>query len=439
MIQASRIHQLNDRPIVQNGRFVLYWMQASQRTRFNHALEYVIQRGNELKLPIVVCFGLMDDYPEANERHYAFMLQGLDDVREELRKRKVKFVIKHGSPAEVAIYYATNAAMLVCDRGYLRHQRRWRDQVADEAKCRVVQVESDVVVPVEVASDKREYAARTIRPRIHRHLKAFLIPLDEIKVKHSSLDLNLAGDAISLEDIKIDRSVGAVSHFKGGQVEAQRRLGEFVRARLRRYDEHRNEPSADATSHMSMYLHFGQISPLEIALAAESEEKYIEELVVRRELAMNFVFYTHNYDRFDCLPDWAKKTLAKHARDAREFVYSLKQLEEADTHDRWWNAAMREMLKTGYMHNYMRMYWGKKILEWSKSPRQAYEHLLHLNNKYFLDGRDPASYSNVGWIFGLHDRPWTQRKIFGTIRYMNAAGLERKFDMEAYAKRVESL
>lgn len=432
MIQPSRIQPLNEKPIASDRAFVLYWMQQSQRTRFNHALEYAIEQANGLNLTIIVCFGLMDDYPEANERHYAFMLQGLEDVAADLKRRGIGFVIRRGSPPEVAIQLGKQAALIVCDRGYLRHQRRWRDQVADEAKCRVVQVESDVVVPVEVASDKAEFAARTIRPKIHRHWKQYLKPLRPVKPKHSSLHLSIASDEISLDQLKIDRSVKAVTEFRGGQSEARRLLDHFVKSKVRRYDEDRNEPSKRGTSRLSPYLHFGQISPIEIALATKGNEKFLEELIVRRELAMNFVYYTPKYDSFDCLPNWAQLTLKKHKEDARAYVYSLGQLENAQTHDRYWNAAQTEMLRTGYMHNYMRMYWGKKILEWSKSPRAAYETTLHLNNKYFLDGRDPVSYANVGWIFGLHDRPWTQRPIFGTIRYMNAAGLERKFDMEAY-------
>lgn len=436
MIQPSRIQALNDTSIVQNGRFVLYWMQASQRTRFNHALEYAIDQANRLGLSPVVCFGLMDDYPEANERHYAFMLQGLEDVAANLKRRGIHFVIRLGSPATVALHYAAEAALVVCDRGYLRHQKRWWDEVADGSKCSVVQVESDVVVPVEVVSDKAEWAARTIRPRIHRHLKEYLVPLEPVRVKKRSIGIDLEGDEVSLARLKVDRSVKAVTRFRGGEDEAGKLLQAFVSSRLAEYETARNEPSAAATSFMSPYMHFGQISPIEIALAAGKSESYVEELIVRRELAMNFVHYTPNYDSYDCLPAWAKRTLAKHQSDRRETLYSLAQLESADTHDRWWNAAQTEMVTTGFMHNYMRMYWGKKILEWSKTPEKAYETTLYLNNKYFLDGRDPVSYGNVAWIFGLHDRPWTERPIFGQIRYMNSAGLERKFDMEAYERCV---
>lgn len=432
MIQDSRIQQLNDAPIGQNGRFVLYWMQASQRTRLNHALEYCIEKANELNLPPLVCFGLMDDYPEANERHYAFMLQGLEDVAKDLRRRGIGLVIRRGQPPEEALKLAKQAAMVVCDRGYLRHQKRWRDAVADRSAVVVVQVESDVVVPVEVASDKAEWAARTLRPKIHRHLPDYLKPLKPLPVKHRAARLELRSDQISLDALTLDRSVPPVERFRGGQMQARKLLQSFVRSRLNRYAADRNEPSAEVTSFMSPYLHFGHISPIEIALAASDSPEFIEELIVRRELSMNFVHFTPNYDSYDALPAWAKRTLNKHKSDKRPSVLTRAELESAKTHDRWWNAAQTEMVRTGFMHNYMRMYWGKKILEWSRTPREAYETTIYLNNRYFLDGRDPVSFANVLWIYGLHDRPWTERPIFGQIRYMNAAGLERKFDMESY-------
>ncbi len=477
MIQSTRVHLLKDAPSAA-GDFVLYWMQASQRTRFNHALEYAIEQANELNLPVVVCFGLMDDYPEANERHYAFMLQGLADVARNLSKRGIRFVIQHGSPADVAIGCAKNAAMLVCDRGYLRHQKRWRDHVADKSPCRVVQVESDVVCPVEEVSDKAEFAARTIRPKIHRIWDQYLVPLVALKVKQRAMgdgleseishlkseisnisnnkrrgkdrkrgadlisNIDLADVPAALAQLKLDRSVAPSNRFMGGEEAAGKLLAQFIRRRLSGYAEKRNEPAEDATSHLSAYLHFGQISPLQIALAAMKAESapaadrdsLLEELIVRRELAFNYVQFKHDYDSYDALPAWAKQTLAKHEGDPRATVYTLAELEAAQTHDPYWNAAQREMTGTGYMHNYMRMYWGKKILEWKRTPREAFDQTLYLNNKYFLCGRDPNAYANVGWIYGLHDRPWGERKIFGTVRYMNSAGLDRKFDMDRYVK-----
>lgn len=428
-------------------------MQASQRTRMNHALEYAITQANELSQPLLVAFGLMDDYPEANERHYAFMLQGLRDVSENLARRGIKFIGKHGAPADVALHYAKHASLLVCDRGYLRHQKQWRDQVANAAKIRVVQVESDVVVPVEVASNKQEFAARTIRPKIHKQLAEFVKPLEPVRVKHKSLDLDIEGNIDvtnvekTLKKLKIDRTVPQSERLLGGEDEADRRLNHFAKKLLGNYDEARNEPSAAATSTMSPYLHFGQISPLEIVLKVrdakdapkKDRDAYLEELIIRRELGMNFANFQPKYDSFDALPNWAQRTLQLHAKDDRPTTYTRDQLESAQTHDPYWNAAQTEMTQTGFMHNYMRMYWGKKVLEWTATPEKAFETLLYLNNRYFIDGRDPVSFANVGWIFGLHDRPWGEREIFGQIRYMNSAGLERKFNMAAYIRFVESL
>ncbi|HZZ43452.1 MAG TPA: deoxyribodipyrimidine photo-lyase [Tepidisphaeraceae bacterium] len=454
MIQPSRLQNLNDTPLPTPGHHVLYWMQASQRTRFNHALEHAIATANSQKKPLVVCFGLTDNYPEANARHYAFMLQGLRDVAASLAKRRIKFVLKHGSPPDVALHYAKHASHLICDRGYTRHQKRWRDQVADQARCPVTEVESDVVVPIEAASDKQEYAARTIRPKITRLLSEYLHALPEKKIAIPSLDLNIKGDLDPsdpdklLAKLKLDRSVPPVpAHFIGGQSAAAKRLSTFLSQKLSHYHTARNQPSANHTTTLSPYLHFGQISPLDIALQisnspapAADRESLLEELIIRRELACNFVHYSPHYDTYAGLPSWAQKTLREHSRDPRPNLYTLAQLESASTHDPYWNSAQREMLLTGYMHNYMRMYWGKKILEWSPTPESAYAAVLHLNNKYFLDGRGPNAFTNVAWLFGLHDRPWgPPRPIFGLIRYMNSAGLTRKFDMDAYVAIVNAL
>lgn len=455
MIHDTRVHVLNDADADPRGRYVFYWMQQSQRARCNHALEYAVREASARKLPVLVGFGLMDDYPEANARHYAFMLQGLHDVAVDLRRRGIGFVVRRGHPQDVAVRLAKDAAVVVCDRGYLRHQRQWRDHVADHAGRQVAEVESDAVVPVEVASDKQEYAARTIRPRIHRHWNDYLVPLEETKPRRDAAGLRVPGGSAgaidvtdpdtALRKLKLDRSVPPSPHFVGGSVEAHKRLRRFVQHRLAGYKDGRNEPAGEQTSTLSAYLHFGQISALEMALAAmdakgipkADRDAFLEELIVRRELAINFVWHCHNYDRYECIPAWAQKTLRAHRRDKRPVIYTRAELERAETHDEFWNAAQREMNATGYMHNYMRMYWGKKILEWTADPKQAYETTLHLNNKLFLCGRDPNAYANVAWIYGLHDRPWgPARKIFGTVRYMNAAGLERKFDMPAYVRRI---
>jgi deoxyribodipyrimidine photo-lyase len=451
-IQQQRIQPLNDRKI-EKGQYVLYWMQQSQRAEYNHALEYAIEMANHLRIPLLVVFGLMTDYPEANRRHYTFMLEGLLETQEILKKRGIKMVVRKGHPADVASETGKKAAAIICDRGYLRHHRNWRHKVAAESNCRVVQVESDVVVPVGVVSEKAEYAARTIRPKIHRHLNEFLTEVPSMVIDRPSVDMKLQEIDISrpqklLDSVGIDTSVVPVSRlFFGGTSQAKRRLNTFIRNRLARYDQNSNQPQTDDISHMSPYLHFGQISPLYLALTVkkaddslkESKERYLEELIVRRELAINFTLHARQYDSYDCVPEWAKRTLSDHRNDKRYYSYNRKQLENAKTHDAYWNAAMNEMKYTGFMHNYMRMYWGKKILEWSTSPQKAFATTLAINNKYFIDGRDPNSYTGVAWIYGVHDRAWGERPIFGKIRYMAASGLERKCDIKAYVEKVEGL
>ena len=450
-IQSTRLQRLNSqRPA--KGKYVLYWIQQSQRAEYNHALEYAVQQANELQLPLLVGFGLMDGYPEANWRHYRFMLEGLRETEQALGRRGIRLVVQQGNPDEVALRLGKEAALIVCDRGYLRHQKQWRQRVADRAKCEMVQVEADAVVPVEVASEKAEIAARTLRPKIRRHLGEYLTELRPTSPDHGSMGLKIKGMDLTnldraLSKLRLDRSIMPVSLFQGGTSEARKLFKRFIREKLEGYDLHRNQPETDYLSHMGMYLHFGQISPLYLAQQImnggdkpeEDRDCFLEELLVRRELSQNFVHYTQDYDRFTCLPPWARATLGAHKKDERPYRYSRAQLEAAGTHDPYWNAAMREMKYTGYMHNYMRMYWGKKILEWSPTPEYAYEVTLALNNKYFIDGRDPASFASVAWVFGLHDRPWPERVIFGKIRFMSASGLERKADPAAYIKKVDGL
>ena len=428
-------------------------MQQSQRAAFNHALEYSIAEANRLRLPLLVGFGLTDSYPEANLRHFRFMLEGLRDTEARLAQRGVSLVVRIGEPSRVALDLARTAALVVCDRGYLRHQKIWRQEVAREADCAVVAVESDVVVPVEVASRKAEYAARTIRPKIQRHLGDYLVPLAEVRLEHSDLKGLPEGEDLTdldgiLGRLALDRSVARVSDFfPGGTSAAERRFDRFLSDTLPRYAAHRNQPQTDEVSGMSPYLHFGQISPVYLALEAhrrhavapDDVDVFLEELIVRRELAVNSAEHRLDYDDYSCLPDWAVQTLHEHRNDSRSPLYGLRELESAATHDPYWNAAMNEMRISGFMHNYMRMYWGKKILEWSASPEEAFATTLYLNNRYFLDGRDASSYANVAWVFGLHDRPWKERPIFGKVRYMNARGLERKCDIRAYVRKVDRL
>ncbi len=326
----------------------------------------------------------------------------------------------------------------------MKIQRRWRKKVAENIKCPLLQVESDIVIPIEESSIKEEYAAYTLRPKINKKLSSFLIPVEELKINNESLKYNIESLDISNVDkvcfnLDIDKSVKPTSFFEGGFDQAKKKLDYFIKNKLDRYTEDKNDPNLNCVSDMSPYLHFGQISPIFIALEilkskSKSVDSYLEELIVRRELSMNYVFYNNNYDSFNGLPDWAKQTLINHSKDEKDYIYTLEKLENCETHDPYWNTCQKQMMKNGKMHGYMRMYWGKKIIEWTKNPMHAFDNALYLNNKYELDGRDPNAFTGIAWCFGKHDRPWIERPIFGKIRYMNDKGLKRKFDMDKYVK-----
>jgi deoxyribodipyrimidine photo-lyase len=445
-IDPERVRPLNV-STVRAGDFVLYWMQSSHRTEDNPALNYAVERADEAHLPLIVYFGLWESFPEANLRHFRFMLEGLAEVARSLGSLGIRFVLRIEPPETGVVSLAKNAAMVIVDRGYLREQQSWYGTVAERCRCLLVQVEGNVVVPVETASQKEEYSAATFRPKITRQLDRFLHPGETVAPELSSLSFDLPTLAAETPDgllsrLTIDRTVPPSGVFTGGTGEANLRFEQFLRNRLEGFADNRNDPGGDGGSDMSPYLHFGQISPVILVLLARERgesgtQVFLEELIVRRELAVNFVRYNGQYDSFASLPDWAQKTLILHQADQREFGYSPAELERAATHDPYWNTAQQEMVKTGKMQGYMRMYWGKKILEWSKTPQEAYLTALYLNNKYEIDGRDPNGYAGVAWCFGKHDRPWGERPIFGLVRYMNAQGLTRKFAMDRYLEKVQ--
>lgn len=481
MIHPERIQRLNDRTPNQKGRYALYWMQHSQRTIDNHALEYAAEQAAAVKRPLVVWFGLTPNYPDANARHFFFLFQGLRDVAADLSKRGIPFRVEIADPGEGILKAGAEAVLVVTDRGYLNHQREWRRAAAEALNCPLIQVESDVIVPVNTASDKEEYAAATIRKKIRNHLPAFLKPLRSNhrwkSVSDEGVAVPQAGkriDAASLTDEAIERiiaengidtSVPPVSWITGGQIEAGSFLKSFLGGTIATYDSLRNDPSKAIQSNLSPYFHFGHLSPLTavlkllaheakegrypISAAAPGEfrvealspgaQAFIEELVVRRELSANFCHFNTRYDTLEALPTWAQETLSSHQKDRRPYLYSLKELEEGRTRDPYWNAASREMVRRGKMHGYMRMYWGKKIIEWTPDAATAHSTMVYLNNRYFLDGRDMNGYTGIAWCFGKHDRPWKEREIFGKVRYMNARGLERKFDIKKYTAQMEKL
>ncbi len=433
------------------GDYVLYWMQASQREEFNLALEFAVQCANDQEKPLVVFFSLYPDFPEANTRHFSFMLQGLQQTARTIQGRQIRFACSTGDPREIVLSIAKRASCVVFDKGYTHLCRKWRRSILKAIDAMVFEIEDNVVIPVRDASHKEEYSAATLRRKIMNVLPAYLEETRTVKLETHSLDLDLQMEELSLDDLegalerlRADNKVPASSCFNGGTDNAKKLLADFIEYKLPAYHDLRNDPCKEYQSSLSPYLHFGQVSPIFVAQQVlkhpgPGADAFIEELIVRRELSMNFVYYNQSYDSLDALPEWARSTLRDHAQDPRPYTYSLEELESSKTHDPYWNAAQTEMVITGKMHNYMRMYWGKKVIEWSPSVETAFDNLIYLNNKYELDGRDPNSYAGVLWCFGKHDRPWKERQIFGKIRYMNSSGLERKFDMKCYIERVSKL
>jgi deoxyribodipyrimidine photo-lyase len=419
-------------------------MQRSQRGVDNPALNLAIALGNAVGQPVLAVFGLTADYPAAQRRHYRFLVEGLVDAENDLSLRNVPLIVRLGSPADVvpALVAELDASLLVGDENSVRIGQQWRNQVAGKLEVPFHVVDADVVVPTALFP-KEEFAARTLRPKIHRVWQDYLKPLPRPHAENSWSETRPAGEVLDPDQLMLKLKVGGVPEvpgYRGGAGEAGRRLSRFLRERLDHYAGDRNEPTPYATTELSAHLHFGHISPLTIALevlkrepTGENVDSLLEELIVRRELAINFVARNPDYDRLSGCPEWATKTLAKHAADPRPVLYSAAELEAGRTHDPLWNAAQMEMVVTGRMHNYMRMYWAKKILEWSVDADTAFRIALDLNDRYEMDGRDPSGYAGVAWaIGGKHDRPWPERPIFGTVRFMSYESTRRKFDSKAY-------
>jgi deoxyribodipyrimidine photo-lyase len=430
---------------------VLYWMHRDHRVRDNWALNFASLLSLQAEVPLLVVHCLDLAYPLARAEHFRFLIEGLDAVREVLKGLGIPFVQLLGDPPiQVENLTRTlDASAVVSDFDPLRHKRHWLARLCESAACPVHEVDARNVVPCFVASDKAEYMARTLRPKIHRLLPEFLDDFPEPPKQSCPSGANPDG----LTRDQLERAIPQLKtsppprFFKPGETAAQAALVRFATSGLHGYATRRNDPSSEGQSGLSPWLHFGMLSAQRVALTvaaskapAEDKEALLEELIVRRELADNFCLYHPDYDSTSCYPDWAKRTLEKHARDPRPYLYSKPELETGQTHDPAWNAAQLEMTATGKMHGYMRMYWGKKLLEWTSSADEAQEIAVDLNDRYELDGRDPNGYAGIAWsIGGVHDRPWAERPVFGQVRYMNFQGLRRKFDVEAYIAKVDML
>jgi len=439
-----------------DGKSVVYWMQRAQRGIDNHAVDLAVKVANLLELPLVVYFAAISNFPHANLRHYAFLNRGLPDIEADLAARNISFVMRRAPHASHERFLAdVEAAFLIGDENPMREPEMWRRGLASRIKIPFWTVDADVVVPSKLI-EKAQYGAYTLRPRLYRLLPDYLHPYENL---HADLGWRkprgFLADSLR-EDVTrgwkgFDRSVAPVEAWTGGTHAGLKRLTMFAGRMLKDYDAQRNHPEVDGTSCLSPYLHFGHVGPITIALAVEAAAKanpklraardsYFNELIVWRELAVNFVRYTPHYDSPECAESWAKKTISEHARDEREHIYTLRELEDARTHDELWNAAQIQMVRHGWTHNHMRMYWAKKILEWTPDVATAMKYAIYLNDRYFLDGRDPNGHAGVAWaILGKFDRAWGERPIFGKIRFMSGASTSKKFDSKKYIEQMSLL
>jgi deoxyribodipyrimidine photo-lyase len=452
----SRVTVRRDGPPNPKGRCIVYWMQRAQRGIDNHAVDLAAHLANLLELPLVVYFAGISNFPQANLRHYVFLNQGLPDIEADLAARNISFVMRR-APRESheQLLDDVRAAFLIGDENPLREPERWRKRLAERIRIPFWTVDADVIVPSKLI-EKAQYGAYTLRPRLYRLLPDYLVPYENISVEHTwRRPRGFYADSVH-EDMTrdwkdLDRSVAPVEEWVGGTHAATKRLKFFTGKLLEDYEATRSHPELDGTSCMSPYLHYGHIGPVTIALAVSAaaranpklqaaREAYFNELIVWRELAINFVRYTPDYDSPDCAEAWAKATIAQHARDEREHLYSLRQLETAQTHDDLWNAGQQQMIRYGWMHNYVRMYWAKKIMQWTPDIATAMKYCIYLNDKYFLDGRDPNGYAGIAWaILGKFDRAWGSRPIFGKIRYMSGASTGKKFNSKRYMEQMKIL
>ncbi len=426
---------------------VIYWMSRDQRIGDNQALLYAQEMALSRKAPLAILFCLSPSFLGATIRQYDFMLRGLKEVEAGAGKLNIPFIIKTGDPVQSVLNVSSEleAGLIVTDFSPLRIHLEWKEQVAGKLAVPLHEMDAHNIVPCRIASPKLEFAARTIRPKISRVLSGYLADIPAVKKHPYPLKQATNSPNISqlCSKLSIDCTVSPVPEFVPGETAALEVLERFILNRLSRYDTDRNDPNLDGQSDLSPYLHFGQISSMRVALEVsrrgigQSAAAFLEELIVRRELSDNFCLYNPFYDTFEGIPAWGRQTLQKHWNDGRTHIYSLEQFESAVTHDPLWNAAQNEMVLAGKMHGYMRMYWAKKILEWSATPEEAFHIAVYLNDRYSLDGRDPNGYSGISWsIGGTHDRPWGERPVFGTIRYMSYEGCRRKFDVEEYVRQM---
>lgn len=457
MSLSNRVTQLNDAHENTKGRYVLYWMQMFKRASHNYALNFAIELANERRLPLVVYEGLKFYYPWACDRFHTFILEGVAEKQAEFAERGIRYVFylqrNARDPKHTVARLASEARLLVTDDYPCFIVPEHNARIA-RLNLPVFAVDANGVVPLS-ALPKEEYAAYTIRPKINRLLPDLprVIKTPHVDVQKPSLDVDCPATTVTSDNIAdlvaqcdIDHTVKPSQLYHGGTKAGRKRLKHFVRGILPYYDKTHNEPSFDGVSRLSPYLHFGFLSIQEIVDAVEranapqpAKDAFLEQAIVRRELSFNFTRHNPHYDSLKSVPDWAQKTMRDHAGDPRPQLFDDETIEAGETYDELWNAAQRELVCTGHLHNYVRMLWGKRVIEWTRSYEIAFELLVHLNNKYALDGRDPNSYAGILWCFGKHDRPWFDREVFGKLRYMTSQSMAKKFQARRYIESMANI
>jgi len=442
MVHPERIRRLNDAP--QGRGPVIYWMSRDQRVDDNWALIHAAEEAKKAGVSLQILFCLVPSFEGACLRQYDFMLKGLQATWKRARELGMCLHVRSGHPPDLVREYVRecDGGLVVTDFDPLRIKQDWKRELLEHLTVPLDEVDAHNIVPVWRVSKKQEYAARTIRPRIQRLLAEFMEPfpaVEDLGIREQGCDPT-DWDGL-IRGLDVDQTVLPVHGITPGYLGGMDRMSAFMAHDLDRYDTASRDPNADGLSGLSPWLHWGQIAPQRVALEAvdlprtEGQQAFLEQMVIRRELTDNFCLFNTHYDSIQGIPAWGRATLDKHRQDIREYVYTTDELQRAATHDPLWNAAQRQMVRTGCMHGYMRMYWAKKILEWSPTPEAAISAAIYLNDRYELDGRDPNGYVGVLWSMGgLHDRPWKERPVFGTIRYMSAAGCKRKFDVDRYIK-----
>lgn len=477
-MDLSRLHTLNDRPVVAERQLVVYWMTSARRLGFNFALDRAVAHATQLHRPLVILEALRCGYAHASDRLHAFVMEGMHEHARELQRGPVGYYPyvepTPGAGSGLVAALAGHACVVVTDWFPAYFLPRMTASAARQVDCRMEAVDSNGLLPV-AAAGRAIPMAHGFRAHVQKHLRAQLRlwpesdplaalprgaapPLPPAVSRRWPPATAASLSRAALAVLPIDHQVIPVAQYFGGTEPARTRLRDFVTHRLSRYADHHNQPEQDATSRLSPWLHFGHLSVHEVFQtvmrhekwssrklgtaargaragwwnASASAEAFLDQLVTWRELAFNTCAFTPGYDRFDALPVWAQRTLDRHRADPREHVYSLQQFESAATHDPLWNAAQRQLRREGWFHGYMRMLWGKKILEWSAAPEDALAVMAHLMNRYSLDGRDPNSWAGVAWVLGRYDRPWPEREIFGQVRYMSSANTARKLRVRRY-------